>query len=182
MNHTSQQLLDSLLTYHFEPVMGKPWSHVGLFKEYARRMAWWASHIGAVNNWLTTNIAYVLELDEGLDVRPLQQLDSYLQTQTLYQPMPALLQSALMFAMVADDKQIIQYDLPNPYEALIKLYTRGGSIRWNQRGHWEISGTFGVNGMNMASYKVIKPFISLDDEELDLIDHGDKQGNMSNLN
>jgi|GEM_PF-1835055 len=181
MNRNAQELLDSLLTYHFVPVIDKQWSHVGLFKEYARRMAWWADHIGAVNNWLTTNIAYVLELDEGLDITPLQQLDTHLQTQPIHQPMSALLQSALMFAMVADDVQITQIQLANPYDALIKLYTRGGSIRWNQRGFWEISGAFGVNGLEMSTYKVIEPFISLNDEELDLVDHGDKQGNMTNL-
>lgn len=181
MNYKAQQLLDSLLTYNFVPVTKKQWSHVGLFKEYARRMALWADHIGAVNNWVTTNIAYVLELDKGLDSSPLQQLDAHLQTQTLYQPMPALLQSALMFAMVSDHKTITQSNLANPYDVLIKLYTRGGYMRWNQRGFWEISGSFGVNDLTISRYKTIDPFISLDDEELDLIDNGDKQSNMSNI-
>jgi hypothetical protein len=64
---------------------------------------------------------------------------------------------------------------------LIKLYTRGGYMRWNQRGFWEISGAFGVNDLTISTYKTIDPFISLDDEELDLIDSGDKQSNMSNI-
>jgi hypothetical protein len=181
MTQTSQHLLDSLVTYHFVPVIDKKWSHVGLFKEYARRMAWWADHLGAVNNWLITNIAYVLELDEELDIVPLQQLDAHLQTQNLNDPMPALLQSALMFAMVSDHGMIKQVELENPYEVLVKLYTRGGAFRWNQRGFWEISGSFGVNGMEMATYKVSEPFISLNDEELDLVDNGDKESNMSSL-
>jgi len=181
MNHNAQQLLDNLLTYQFIPVMGKQWSHVGLFKEYARRMAWWAHHIGAVNNWVTTNIPYVLELDEGLDVQPLQQLDAHLKTQNLNQPMFDLLQAALMFAMVEDDDIITQLNFENPYDVLIKLYTRGGFIRWNDRGFWEISGSFGVNRLDISTYRIAKPFISLEDEELDLVDNGDKQSNMSKL-
>ena len=181
MNHNAQQLLDNLLSYQFVPVLGKQWSNVGLFKEYARRMAWWAHHIGAVNNWITTNIAYVLELDEGLDVAPLRQLDAHLQTQHVYQPMSALLQAALMFAMVEDHDAITQFNFANPYDVLIKLYTRGGSIRWNEREFWEISGSFGVNSMDISTYRIAKPFISLEDEELDLVDNGDKHSNMSKL-
>lgn len=181
MNHNTQELLDRLLTYHFTPVASKQWSHVGLFKEYARRMAWWADHIGVVDNWLTTNIVYVLELDEALDIIPLQQLDAHLQTQVLYQPMPALLQAALMFAMVADRKEITHFDLANPYDVLIKLYTRGGYVRLNQRGFWEVSGAFGVSSMDISTYKTLDPFTTLDDEELNLIDNGDKQSNMPNM-
>ncbi len=181
MNHNAQQLLDNLLTYQFVPAMGKQWSHVGLFKEYARRMAWWAHHIGAVNNWITTNIPYVLELDDGLDVEPLKKLDAHLQSQNLFQPMSALLQAALMFAMVKDHHTIIQLNFANPYDVLIKLYTRGGSIRWNERGFWEISGSFGVNSVDISTYRIAEPFISLADEELDLVDNGDKQSNMSGL-
>lgn len=180
MNDNAQQLLDSLLSYHFVPAPDKQWSHVGLFKEYARRMAWWADYLGAVNNWLTSNLAYVLELDDGLERSPLQQLDAHLQAQTLYQPMPALLRAALMFAMVADHEMITRVNLANPYDALIKLYTRGGYMCWNPRGFWEISGAFGVSNMNIPTYKTSAPFIALDDEELDLIDKGDKQNHISN--
>ena len=181
MNKSANQLLDSLLSYQFTPVIDKQWSHVALFKEYARRMAWWADAIGVFDNWLITNITYVLELDEGLDESKLQQLDTYLQTQALYQPMPTLLQSALMFEMVSEHDTITQFNLANPYSALVKLYTRSGYIRWNPKEFWEVSGSFGIGGVDIHSYKISTPFVSLDDEELDLIDHGDKQTDMPNL-
>jgi len=181
MNDNAQQLLDSLLAYQFAPAIGKQWSHVALFKEYARRMAWWADKIGPGDNWLTANIPYVLELDDGLDPSPLQKLDTHLQTQQLYQPMPALIQAGLMYAMLQDNPQLADYELESPYEALIKLYTRGGHIRWNQRGFWEVSGSFGVGGIDISTYKRTQPFVALDDEELDLIDKGDSNDNMPKL-
>lgn len=173
MNREAQQLLDSLLSYQFNPTVGKPWSHVALFKEYTRRMAWWADALGIVDNWMTLNIAYVLELDDDLEDEPLQKLDAHLQSQPLYRPMPGLLTATLMFAMVAEKEAITQYGLENPYDALIKLYTRGGYIRWNQRGFWEVSGAFGVGGVDMPTYKIVKPYVALDDEELDLLDNDD---------
>lgn len=181
MNDTAQQLLDSLLAYQFTPIVGKPWSHVALFKEYVRRMAWWADAIGLGDNWLTANIPYVLELDDGLDPAPLQKLDNHLQSQALYQPMPALIQAGMMYAMVKDHEAIQKHNLENPYDALIKLYTRGGHIRWNQKGFWEVSNAFGVGGIDMATYKRPTPFVALDDEELDLIDKGDSNDNMPKL-
>lgn len=181
MKDTAQQLLDSLLSYEFTPVIGKQWSHVALFKEYVRRMAWWADAIGLGDNWLTANIPYVLELDEGLDSASLQKLDNHLQAQQLYQPMPALIQAGLMYTMVADNVAIAEHNLENPYDALIKLYTRGGHFRWNQRGFWEVSGAFGVGGIDIATYKRPSPFVALNDEELDLIDKGDAEDNMPRL-
>lgn len=180
MNTESQQLLDSLLSYQFAPALGKPWSHVALFKEYLRRMAWWASALGLVDNWITANIIYIMELDESLDAQPLQRLDKHLQSQSLYQPMPALLQASLMFAMTFDHPQVKEFQLENPYAALIKLYTRGGYIRWNQRGFWEVSGAFGVGNIDIPSYKRPMAFVTLDDEELELIDKGDQETNIPN--
>ncbi len=181
MNDNAQQLLDSLLAYEFTPAIGKPWSHVALFKEYVRRMAWWADAIGLGDNWLTANIPYVLELDEGLAPSPLQKLDAHLQKQQLYQPMPALIQAGLMYTMLADKNDIQKHNLDNPYDALIKLYTRGGHMRWNQRGFWEVSGAFGVGGIDIATYKRPTPFVAVDDEELDLIDKGDAEDSMPQL-
>lgn len=178
MNKDAQHVLDSLLSYQYTPITGKPWSHVALFKEYTRRMAWWADALGIYDNWLTMNIAYILELDEGLDDKPLQKLDAHLQTQTLYQPMPALLQATLMFAMVTNSKVIKAYKLENPYDALLKLYMRGGHIRWNQRGFWEVSNAFGIGGIDLASYRIGKQFVALDDDELNLIDNDDTQSLM----
>lgn len=180
MNTEANQLLESLLSYEFVPVMGKPWSHVALFKEYVRRMAWWADALGLVDNWLTANIVYILELDESLDPAPLQELDAHLQSQALYQPMPALLQASLMFTMASNHKEVEQHQLENPYAPLVKLYTRGGHIRWNQRGFWEVSNAFGVGNIDIASYKRPVPFVMLDDEELELIDKGDTQTNIPN--
>lgn len=173
MNDEAKQLLDSLLSFQFLPTTGKPWSHVALFKEYARRMAWWADTLGVIDNWLTMNICYVLELDEDLESQPLIQLDEHLQTQVLYQPMPTLLQSGLMFAMIADRDDVKQYNLPNPYEVIVKLYTRGGFIRWNPKGFWEVSSAFGIGNITLESYKISKSFVSLDDAELNLIDQED---------
>ena len=181
MNDNAQQLLDSLLAYEFEPVIGKPWSHVALFKEYVRRMAWWADAVGLGDSWLTANIPYVLELDDGLDLSPVQQLDEHLQKQSLHQPMPALIQAGLIFTMVSGEDAIQKHDLDNPYDALIKLYTRGGHFRWNQRGFWEVSNAFGVGGIDIATYKRPTPFVALDDEELNLIDKGDAEDNMPNF-
>lgn len=173
MKREAQQLLDSLLSYQFRPSVGKPWSHVALFKEYTRRMAWWADALSVMDNWVTLNIAYVLELDDEISDEPLQKLDRHLQSQALYQPMPNLLMATMMYAMVADEDIITQYGLENPYDALVKLYTRGGYIRWNQRGFWEVSGAFGVGGIDLATYKLPKPFVALDNEELDLLDNDD---------
>lgn len=181
MNDHAQQLLNSLLNYTFKPALSKQWSHVALFKEYVRRMAWWADAIGLRESWLTANIPYVLELDEGLDPSPLQMLEHHLQTQSLHQPMPALIQAGLMYMMVAERKAIKEHHLDNPYDALIKLYTRGGYIRWNQRGFWEVSGSFGVGGIDISTYKRSTPFVALDDEELDLIDKGDSNDNMPKI-
>lgn len=173
LNTSAQQLYDSLLAYQFMPTKGKQWSHVALFKEYARRMAWWADALGVIDNWFLMNIAYVLELDENLNDLPLHKLDAHLQSQSLPSPMSDLLNATLMFAMVSEDEMIKQFQLQNPYDALVKLYMRGGYLRWNDRGFWEVSGAFGISGMERATYKVSTPFVSLNDEELNFIDKGD---------
>lgn len=171
MNVKAQALYDSLLANQFIPVSTKRWSHVALFKEFARRMSWWADSLGVLHNWLMMDIPYILELDELIDVGSMQKLDAHFKLQSLEQPMPTLLQSAFAFESLADHTEIKRFAHTNPYEPIIKLYLRGGYFIWNSRGFWEVSGAFGVGGIDIDTYKKPKPFVSMDEEELNLLDN-----------
>lgn len=175
MNQTTQALLNRLIQHQYVPANNKRWSHVALFKEHARRMAWWADALGVADNWLLGDFARLIDPKARLEDEAVAQLQSYLQSTTLIEPMPDVLFSALRWTAVADAGAVEAYDLPAPYDAAIMLHLRGGFFRWNNRGFWEVSAAFGVGSVDIPSYKTKKAFVMLEEEELNLLDNEDEQ-------
>lgn len=174
MNPATQTLLNRLTSYQYITSNSKRWSHVALFKEHARRMAWWADALNLSDSWILGDFARFVKASSRPDDAAVAKLQSHLHSLQLVDPMPDILFSALRWSAIADSEQVKAYDLPEPYDAAIMLYLRGGFFRWNQRGFWEVSAAFGVGGVDIASYKTNKTFVTLDEEELNLLDNEDE--------
>ena len=174
MNQPSRALLNRLTAHQYLLVNDKRWSHVALFKEHARRMAWWADTLNVTENWLLGDFARQVEPQIRLDDRAIAQLQSYLQSTQVVEPMPDVLFAALRWSAIAESDAVQAYDLPSPYDAAVMLHLRGGFFRWNKRGFWEVSAAFGVGGVDIPSYKLNKAFVMLEEEELNLLDNEDE--------
>jgi hypothetical protein len=147
---------------------------VALFKEHARRMAWWADTLDVSDDWLLGDFARLIDSKSRLDDKAVSQLQSYIQASQLVEPMPDILFSALRWSAIAESDKVTALDLPAPYDAAVMLHLRGGFFRWNQRGFWEVSAAFGVGGVDIATYKTNKAFVMLEEDELNLLDNEDE--------
>ncbi len=150
---------------------GKRWSHVALFKEYARRMALWAEalHLSR-SDWLLTSIAQQITPNLVLSANEMAELDTYFAEYGIHPPLARVLESSVAWSHVAKSDIVKGYQLPDPYEPMLIFFERGGDFQWHPNGFWAISEAFGVGNVDIETYAIASPFAELDPDELDEID------------
>ncbi|WP_211718972.1 hypothetical protein [Nocardiopsis sp. MG754419] len=130
-------------------------SQVRLVQEYLRRTAIWMQEFGR-KNWPFSDVAWFI--DPGVRV-PDEELDRILvgisHGGTYYSG--KTLEWSLHFAYLQDEKSI-QYDLPDPYEPLIRVYERGDSINYITPGFIEVGRTLMPKG-KLEGYAQLKPLL-----------------------
>lgn len=101
-------------------------SHAALVREYLRRMALWAEALRCEGEWPFFDVAAVIEggrttgaIDPDLQFAPLPGLGGAFR---------AALAAAVHFAEIAERPEARMHGLPDPYEPLIRLFERGGTM------------------------------------------------------
>lgn len=148
-------------------VVVKRWSHVALFKEYLRRMAAWSKELNYPQNWLFFDVGAQIDKEIRAESWALRALEDYLTDYPDLGLMCDVYRWALHWAAL---ESVMAFDLPAPYEPLLILYERGGFFRENQRGFWEVSGSFGVPRGSIGQYYHPQPIVGLDEQTLNLLD------------
>ena len=140
-------------------------SHAALVREYLRSMALWADALRCEGDWPFFDVAAVLagerstgRIDPDLQFAPLPELGGAFR---------AALAAAVHFAEIADRPEVRMHGLPDPYEPLVRLFERGGTMTTE---HGMIyAGTVGFS--RKPFQPAIGPaLVALDDAALDALD------------
>jgi hypothetical protein len=111
---------------NLKPEFKRQASQVALFREYLRLMALWAEALKCETVWPFFDVAALLfperfntEFEPDLQFPPLRQLGGAFR---------AALTATVHFAEVEDSAEVRARGLPDPYEPLVRLFERGGSV------------------------------------------------------
>jgi hypothetical protein len=110
----------------FKPHFNRQASQEALFREYLRLMALWAQGLQCQVKWPFFNVAALLfperfttDVQSDLQFPPLPQLGGAFRM---------ALTASVDFAEVADTAEVRARGLPDPYEPLVRLFERGGTV------------------------------------------------------
>lgn len=167
-SENAQQLLQRILATSLNKRPNKRWSHVALFKEYARRMALWAVRLKRASDWLFFDVAGALDPQWRADESLVSALHDFLDDKAYLGLMCDVYEWALHWAALRESQS---FDLPDPYEPIILLYERGGNVRQYRADIWAVSDTFGVSGVTLSYYAGLPTVVDLDEQTLNLLDN-----------
>lgn len=142
-------------------------------REWLRRMALWAKALNATQKWPFLNIADEIfgeqEISEPVIIEIFGQkevTESFLAEITLFLSEHVNTYTNitciwyLRWSGVKYQKEVIQFNLPDPYEPLIVFFELGGWLRKEQKF---LDGVM-IDIDNWKEYDLLEPFISLDEE------------------
>jgi hypothetical protein len=153
----------------------KEGSHILLFKEFLRRAALLVESFGTLDipgsMWPILDFAAYIDSSLELDDDEIDSLAEELQVKgypSWYSK--RVCTYFLHWETIQDKSEVIELNLPNPYEPLIILYERGGIFRRDNDGSWEFHhAAFFVGEHN--SYLNEAPVVKLDDDSLNQADN-----------
>lgn len=152
-------------------------SHAYLLREYFRRSALWATSLGVSNKWPFFDISKYL--DENYEISEFQKLEEALEERYLDSYVIDTCQWSVKIVGMNDTKKYLDLHLPAPYEPLIRMYERGGSIR---RENCFINIFYaGVPLKSIEEHIQSKPLLDLSDEALDQLDKEENQGRQTKM-
>lgn len=166
MSNPAAQALERLRSLHWSFDFDRERSYVALMKEYLRRMGLWADALQLTDTTPFFDVAAAVLPN----MRAPQALVAALNVQ-VHPPSPLVQVTCewyLHWNFVCDRPEITCFQLPEPYEPLIRMYERHGSFR---REHIYID--VGLTGIAMPPWRVYakhEPLTNLDDATLDQLD------------
>jgi hypothetical protein len=145
-------------------------SLVGLLNEYMRRTALWANRLEVQGGWPFIDIAtHVCPTVQPEDVH-LKEMTNTVARFDLYSR--KICQWYLKWCALQDEmpETLAQFDLPEPFEPLIRLYERGTTGIYPESGLLYVAGV-GVSTRSRENYARTDAVLSeLDDASLDNLD------------
>jgi hypothetical protein len=148
-------------------------SDIVLMQEYLRRAALWAQACSAEKAWPFFNIAALAAPDTPRPDDLFQQWKAHeFQTRGHFEFMTQwAIYAYLHWAAAARTPEALHFELPAPYEPLIRLFERDGAFRRDASGVVEVGGrVIGAPASSQADYLRLPAWLWLDDSTLNWLD------------
>jgi hypothetical protein len=152
----------------------KEGSHRLLFKEFLRRAALLAEFFGLLDvpgtGWPMLNYAAYFDSSLELEDEEIDILAEKLQVNGF--PLWYSQRVCIYFihwVTIQNKPEVVEKNIPNPYEPLLILYERGGTFQRDKIGTWEFSSTaffIGISSSHLGS----TPVVELDEASLNQAD------------
>ncbi|WP_119726299.1 hypothetical protein [Thermomonospora amylolytica] len=136
-------------------------------KEYLRRAAWWAAELNS-DRWPFFDIVALVDPRVRADRRVVEAVRAAIPG-WVFRPAVQTCEWALHFAALGE--RVTLPDLPHPFEPLILMFERGNAFTFDGAGFIEVDG-IGVRRGTMGDHLVAEPYVPLDTDALDAMDHG----------
>jgi hypothetical protein len=139
--------------------------------EYLRRSALWAQALSAEKAWPFFNIAGLAATDVPRPDDLFQQWKAHEhETRGHFEFMTQwAIYAYLHWSRAA--RELIHFELPAPYEPLIRLFERGGAFRRDTAGFVEVGGrVIGAAASSLADYTRLTAWLWLDESTLNWLD------------
>lgn len=170
--HNEHEPLRRLLAIDWTATGDGRKSYVALVREYLRRAALWVKRLQATEHWPFSDLAGLVAPEVRADQGVVDQLEAALQPFSLW---PTIKKTCIWYlhwqALKRDRPEAVAgYDLPDPYEPLIRLYERGGRF-YTEHGFVNVD-MVGIPAKirGWQAYDSTTPVVALDDDALDRLD------------
>jgi len=120
--------LERLLGIDWRPNDERLKSQVALVREYLRRAALWADRLQMAEEWPFFDVALQIDPSIRADPEYVTTLRARLTGIPLHPKVKATSEWSLHWAALKAASRTAQFDLPDPYEPLLRMYERGGSF------------------------------------------------------
>ena len=142
-------------------------SDIALLQEYLRRAARWAQALG-LDLDAPSSFYAALGVAPAVPEKLLDQIVEHTEPAFYWAKIACVWY--IYWVSIADQPQVRAYDLPNPYEPLLRIYERGGSFKSSKIGGWEVGYATIVRRPGWGAIYAARPAIALDDATLDAVD------------
>jgi hypothetical protein len=165
-NHNLTQAIERLCAINWKATNdNRQRSHIALVEEYLRRSVLWAKALKDMDSWPFFDVA--------LHILPEAQIPEHLINQVIDKLsvdlwVERICKLYLHWAYLKDQPEITAFNLPDPYEPLIRLYERGG--RFTTEHGFLYVGLADVPRRDWRKYDLPNPIVALDDASLDQLD------------
>ncbi len=171
-SNNAEQMLERLLSVRWENTISHAPSNMVLAREYLRRSALWAKTLDCTAKWPLFDVAFEIDSSIRADESMIRKAADHLaqrKLSTLNWVFKTCLWS-LHWSTLVDSKGTGQFNLPIPYEPMLVIYERGGSI--TAESHMiDSSGVMGFTRGTLQQYLLAEvPYVELDEEQLDKLD------------
>lgn len=175
INHDEvDQVIGRITTVDWQLEPQKAESHLHLTLEYFRRTALWANALECTNEWPFFDVAKHVSPSERVSLEQVERIRRHLEQFAIGFLLRGILEWSLHWAKVKNTT-VAKLGFPDPYEPMLIVYERGGTI-YPEHGHQiDISRRKGFLKRTWDYYIEKPSYVLLDKTILDELDEGENR-------